>query len=71
MEPLCEGDHLRVFVDGAVQASITLGAVVQPSFGPNGELMHVHVLYNLQPHLNTIGYVSPTHPRFGRTTREF
>lgn len=36
MEPLCEGDHLRVFVDGAVQASITLGAVVQPSFGPNG-----------------------------------
>lgn len=38
MVPLCERARLGALVDSAVQASVTLGAVVRPSFGPNGTL---------------------------------
>lgn len=38
MVPLCKGDRQRALVDSAVQASITLGAVVEPGLGPNGTL---------------------------------
>lgn len=57
MEPLCLGERRCVLADSVVQASITLGAVVQPSFGPNGTLkyesnsaatkLHVHASHGL------------------------
>ena len=39
MVPLCKGDREQTLVDSAVQASITLGAVADPGFGPNGTLL--------------------------------